>query len=180
MQKLSRLILKLAGWKYVRTTPIINKSVICVAPHTSNWDFILAKLSYSASENIHPHFFIKKEWFFFPMGILLRAMGGIPVDRSKRTTLTEEVVSLFAENETFHIGVTPEGTRQAVKKWKKGFYQIAVQANVPIQLAYIDYKKKEAGITELFYPTGDEKADMAKIMDFYSGVSARFPERFAV
>lgn len=178
MQKFARVVLKLAGWKFVRTTPILSKSVICVAPHTSNWDFILAKLSYSASEDIHPHFFMKKSWFFFPMGSLLSAMGGIPVDRSRRSSLTDQVVEEFAKHESFHIGVTPEGTRQAVREWRKGFYHIAVKAGVPIQLAYLDYAKKEAGITKVFYPTGDEKKDLEEIKSFYANVTPKFPERF--
>lgn len=178
MQTFSRLVLKLSGWKFVRTTPILQKSVICVAPHTSNWDFILAKLSYSASEDIHPRFFMKKEWFFFPLGSFLRGMGGIPVDRAKRTSLTDQVVERFKASDNFHIGVTPEGTRKAVKEWRKGFYHIAMKAGVPIQLAYLDYAKKEAGITKVFYPTGDEKKDLAEIKDFYAQVTPKFPERF--
>jgi 1-acyl-sn-glycerol-3-phosphate acyltransferase len=173
-----RIVLRIAGWKFIRTVPEVKKSVVCVAPHTSNWDFILAKLSYTATGDAAPSFFMKKEWFFFPLGVLLRAMHGIPVDRSKRTSLTEQVAAEFAKRDTFHIGITPEGTRKAVKEWKKGFYQIAIKAEVPIQLAYLDYGKKECGITELFYPTGDEKADIEFIQGFYKNVTARFPERF--
>lgn len=178
MQKLVIFFLKMAGWKFIRTVPEIKKSVICVAPHTSNWDFILSKLAYTATSEAAPSFFMKKEWFFFPVGLVLRAMGGIPVDRSRNKSLTEQVTAMFDKSESFHMGVTPEGTRQPVKEWRKGFYQIAVKAGVPIQLAYLDYGKKECGITHIFHPTGDEKADIAEIRRFYNGVTARFPERF--
>lgn len=177
---ISKCLLKITGWKALRTVPEVEKSVLCVAPHTSNWDFIIAKLSYMATVTTPgtPKFFMKKEWFFFPLGLLLKSIGGIPVNRKKRGSLTDEVAAEFAKHKTFHIGITPEGTRKPVKEWKKGFYQIAIKANVPIQLAYIDYHKKECGITKIFYPTGDEKADMIEIRNFYKGVTARFPERF--
>ncbi len=177
-QLLSKLILRLVGWKYKRTVPYIKKSVVCVAPHTSNWDFIIAKLSYTATAPGMPRFFMKKEWFFFPLGLLLTAIGGIPVNRKKRGSLTEEVAAEFAKRDSFHIGVTPEGTRKPVKEWKKGFYHIALKAEVPIQLAYIDYHKKECGITKIFYPTGNEKEDILEIRRFYDTVTARFPKQF--
>ncbi len=178
MRIFSKTILRLSGWKYVRTIPEVKKSVVCVAPHTSNWDFIISKLAYTATSDGIPRFFMKKDWFFFPVGILLKSIGGIPVDRNKHKSLTDSVAAEFKKNETFHIGVTPEGTRKLVKVWKKGFYQIAVKANVPIQLAYIDYKKRECGIFKLYHPTGDEKADMIEIRNFYKEVTAKYPKQF--
>ena len=177
MKKLSRWLLKTTGWKYVITVPEPPKSVLCVAPHTSNWDFILGKLLYWA-EDRNASFLMKKSWFFFPVGNVLRAMGGVPVDRSRKSSVTQQVVDLFNSRETFHIAITPEGTRKRVKKWKMGFYQIAIQANVPIQLAYLDYEKKELGITRIFYPTGDEKADLLEVQQFFANVTARFPKQF--
>ena len=179
MQKFSKWIFKMAGWKAVVTIPEPAKSVICVAPHTSNWDFIIGKLFYWSLHR-KSSFLMKKSWFFFPLGNLLRAAGGIPVDRNKRTSVTDQVATEFDEHETFHIAITPEGTRSLVKKWKMGFYHIAVKANVPIQLAYIDYRKKEMGITGIIYPTGDEKADLAKIHAFYKDVTAKNPKNFFI
>jgi len=178
MRILSKFILLLIGWKFIRTVPEVKKSVLCVAPHTSNWDFILAKLAYMSAGNATASFLMKKEWFAFPFGIILRAMGGIPVNRNSRSSLTDEVAAEFSKRESFHVGITPEGTRKSVKEWRKGFYHIAVKAGVPIQLAYLDYGKKECGITKIFYPTGDEKADMKEIKNYYKEVTARFPERF--
>lgn len=167
----------MAGWKIVLTVEEPPKSVVCVAPHTSNWDFIIGKLSYW-SVNRESSFLMKKSWFFFPIGNLLRATGGVPVDRSKRSSVTQQMADEFKKREHFHLAITPEGTRALTPKWKMGFYHIALKANVPIQLAYFDYKKKEMGIKEIFTPTGDEKADIKHIREYYNQVNARFPEKF--
>lgn len=179
-KKISRLILKLAGWKSVLTTEEPDKSILCVAPHTSNWDFIIGKLFYWSIDR-KTSFLIKKSWFAFPFGIMFRAMNGIPVDRSRNNSVVQQMVEEFAKREKMHLAITPEGTRQLNKRWKLGFYHIAVGAKVPIQLAYINYKNKEMGIKEVFFPTGDEKTDLQHIYDYYkkNGV-AKFPERFAV
>lgn len=177
MKKLSKFIFKIAGWKAVVSVSEPPKSVICVAPHTSNWDYPIGQLFYW-SLGRKSSFLIKKSWFFFPVGNILRAMGGVPVDRSKRTSVTDQMANEFKTRETFHLAVTPEGTRQLAKKWKMGFYHIAIKANVPIQIAYIDYAKKEVGVAGIIYPSGDEKADMEKIYAFFHGVVACHPENF--
>jgi len=177
MKKFSKWILRLAGWKAYTTLPEPPKSVICVAPHTSNWDFPVGKLSY-ISLGRQASFLIKKSWFFFPMNFIFSAMGGVPVDRSKRKSVTQQMVDEFEKHDNFHLAITPEGTRSLVSQWKMGFYHIAVGANVPIQLAYIDYKKKELGINEIFYPTGNEQEDLKKIQDYYKDFNAKFPEKF--
>jgi len=177
MQKFSLWIFKKCGWKAVVTVDEPAKSVICVAPHTSNWDFIIGKLYYWSLSR-KSSFLMKKSWFFFPLGNFFRNMGGVPIDRSKKTSVTDQMAEEFSKHETFHLAITPEGTRSLVSKWKMGFYYIAVKANVPIQLAYIDYAKKEMGITGIIYPTDDENADMAKIKDFYKNVTAKHPEKF--
>ena len=178
-QALSRFILKIAGWKVIVSNPILDKSVICVAPHTSNWDFILGKLCYT-SVGLTAHFMIKKEWFKFPFNLIFKPMGGIPVERSRNNNLIDQVVERFKTMKKFNIAITPEGTRKRNDKWKKGFYYIALKANVPIQLAYIDYKDKVLSIEKMFYPTGDEKADFKIINDYYQNVTARHPEFFAL
>lgn len=180
MKKTSQLILKLAGWKGVVSTDEPIKSVICVAPHTSNWDFIIGKLFYW-SLGRKTAFLMKKSWFFFPMGYLFRAMNGIPIDRSKKNSVVEQMIDEFQVREKMHLAITPEGTRKLRKEWKLGFYHIAVGAKVPIQLAYINFQKKEMGIKEVFYPTGDDKADLKHIYDFYrKNAGPKFPERFAI
>ena len=179
MKKLSLWIFKLLGWKTIVEVGEPMKSVICVAPHTSNWDFFIGKLTYW-SLGRKSHFLMKKSWFFFPIGNFLRSMGGVPIDRSKRTSVTQQMVDEFNKYDYFHLAITPEGTRSLVTKWKMGFYYIALEAKVPIQLAYIDYKKKEMGIKKILIPTGDEDLDMEIIRAYYDGVTARFPEKFHV
>jgi len=179
MQKFSRWVFKVLGWKAVVTVEEPPKSVICVAPHTSNWDFIIGKLYYW-SLGRKSSFLMKKSWFFFPAGILLRSMGGIAVDRSKRTSVTEQMAEEFNKHESFHLAITPEGTRKLISKWKMGFYHIAVQAKVPIQLAYIDYEKKEMGISGILYPSDDEEADLVIIQAFYKSVNPKHPEKFFI
>jgi len=96
------------------------------------------------------------------------------------TSVTQQMAEEFEKREYFHLAITPEGTRSLVDKWKMGFYHIAVLANVPIQLAYIDYGKKELAIKKIFYPTGDEVADLAKIQEYYKDVQAKFPAKFSL
>jgi 1-acyl-sn-glycerol-3-phosphate acyltransferase len=177
MQKISQWLYRIIGWKAINTVVEPAKSVICVAPHTSNWDFVIGKFYYWTIGR-KSNFLMKKSWFFFPLGLLLRGMGGVAIDRSKKTSVTDQIADEFNMHDKFHVAITPEGTRKLVKKWKMGFYHIAVKANVPIQLGYIDYAKKEMAITELFFPTGDEKADMEKIHAFYKDVTARHPSNF--
>ena len=177
MQKISQFILKLFGWKLNVQVDEPQKSIICVAPHTSNWDFPIGKLSYIALGR-EASFLMKKSWFFFPMGYFFKALGGVAVDRSKKNSVTDLMAEEFENRSRFHLAITPEGTRSLVDKWKMGFYHIAVKANVPIQIAYIDYKKKEMGILDVFYPTGDEKADLDKIQHYYKDIVACFPEKF--
>ncbi|MDX9747017.1 MAG: lysophospholipid acyltransferase family protein [Paludibacter sp.] len=177
MQKLSKWIIRMAGWKMKIEVDEPAKSVICVAPHTSNWDFIIGKLSYWAAGR-QANFLMKKSWFIFPFGLLFKAMGGVPIDRSKKNSVTQQMADEFGLREHFHLAITPEGTRSRTENWKMGFYHIAVKAGVPIQLAYIDYAKKEMGITTLLVPGEDEKADMLKIKEYYKSVQGRFPEKF--
>lgn len=164
--KISRLILRLAGWRIADTLPYRDKCVICVAPHTSNWDFILGQLAYS-SIGRKACFLMKKEWFFFPLGLLLRAMGGIPVDRSKKESLSSKLTSMFAERNRLNLAITPEGTRQANKKWHTGFLRIASAARVPIQCGVIDYKHKHIILEQEFMPTGNLEDDMMTIKNYF-------------
>lgn len=179
MQKISKWILGLAGWNAVVSVEEPIKSVICVAPHTSNWDFVIGKLSYSALGR-EASFLMKKSWFFFPLNFFFKGIGGVPVDRSKKNSVTQQMVDEFNSREKFHLAITPEGTRSLVENWKMGFYYIARDAGVPIQIAYMDYAKKEMGIKALFYPTGNEIADLEKIQSFYRGVQGKFPEKFNI
>lgn len=177
MQKLCASILKKLGWKIEGLRDYPQKCVICVAPHTSNWDLIMGKLV-SVSMGRKSNFLIKKTWFFFPMNILFNAIGGIPVDRSKKTSLTDQMAKIFAERDSFELAITPEGTRGKNSDWKKGFYYIALGANVPIVIAILDYGKKIVTFEAEFVPTGDVDKDLQKIKSYYIGATGKNRENF--
>jgi len=171
-KEISKWLLSVLGWKTGSVEPEVPKCVICVAPHTSNWDFVLGELFYT-SLGRRAFFLIKKEWFFFPFNLFFKSVGGIPVDRDKKTSLTEAMAEEFKKHAHFHLAIAPEGTRKKVDKWKRGFYYIAVKAGVPIMPVYIDYQKREAGYFETFYPTGDEEADVEHLTKLYEGIRGK-------
>ena len=178
IQTICKYLMRKTGWKTASLEGFeLEKCVICVAPHTSNWDFFIGKLTY-LSIGRFAGFMMKKEWFFPPLGAILRSMGGVPVTRDKHTDMVSQLVDIFNSRERFSIAITPEATRKANPDWKKGFYYIAQGANVPIVLAYIDYQKKEVGIKKVFEPTGDVEADMRAIKMYYKDFHACKPEKF--
>ena len=121
----SRLILKMFGWKVKGSFPNVNKAIVLVAPHTSLFDFVVGRLYFNSIRQ-RTNFLIKSNYFFFPLGPILKAMGGVPVDKSdKKTNMVTKTVQIFNEREKLFLAITPEGTRSAVKNWKRGFYYIA-------------------------------------------------------
>lgn len=175
------LLYKRMGWTLDVTTELPDKCIFCVAPHTSNWDFIMGEL-YIRSIGKTANFLMKREWFFWPLGILLRRIGGVPVERSHKTKLTDQLAERAAREDTFRLAVTPEGTRSRVTTWKRGFYFIALKAKLPIMLYSIDYKRKRIVCHESLIPTGDVDADMRHIMDYYRPLAdgAKKPGNFSV
>ena len=125
-------------------------------------------------------FMMKKEWFFFPLGFFFKAVGGIPVDRSRKTSLVDQMVHKFAEYKKFNLAITPEGTRKANPNWKKGFYFIALKAQVPIVLIGIDYSKKTISATKAIMPSGDINKDMREIKLYFKDFKGKHPENFAL
>lgn len=179
MKKLiSKSILKLLGWKVILNVPSeMKKCVVMMAPHTSNWDFIYGWIGF-ASMGVNSKYLIKKEAFVFPLGIIAKALGGIPVDRKSSTNIVLQVGELFKKSENLIITITPEGTRSLNRNWKKGFYYIAENAGVPIGLGFLDYKNKIGGVGNIFIPTGNYEADIKVIEAFYSDKHAKYPEKF--
>jgi len=174
----SKLMLRLMGWKIISVIPPgTKKCVIAVAPHTSYWDFVIGRLAYWVL-GVKASFLIKKEAFRFPFKHLLLHMGGVPVDRGRSGKMVDQVVERFKKSESFIIVITPEGTRKPVRQWKKGFYYIANQAQVPIALGYLDYAKKEGGVGKVIFPNGDMESQMKEIKEFYRGMTPKHPERF--
>ena len=175
---MSSLALRILGWKIVGDLPDdCKKCVVVMAPHTSNVDFVFGWLGYS-SLGINSHFLIKKEAFTRFMGPLIRAMGGIPVNRGRSSTLVLQLTEEFEKRETLVLTITPEGTRKPNKHWKKGYYSIAQQAQVPLVMGFLDYKNKIGGFGPSFYPSDNYEADLEKIRAFYSTKTARYPENF--
>lgn len=171
-------ILKKAGWDFQINIPPTPKCVIAIAPHTSNWDFILGELAIR-SVGMKAGFLMKSTWFFFPLGYFMKAIGGIPVKQHKNTRVTDDVVEAFNSHDELVIGLTPEGTRSRNEKWRTGFMHIAREANVPLALAYIDYKTRKVCIDRFYELTGNIDADMAGIKKYFSQFNAKFPEKFA-
>lgn len=176
--KISALLLRLAGWKLTLTTPDYPKQIICVAPHTSNWDFVLCELAYR-SVGRRAGFLMKQFWFFWPLGALFRALGGIPVGNKQKGSITQQLVSRFRSEERLTIAITPEGTRSRTSKWRTGFLHVAYDTGVPVTLAVLDFANKHISLTETFHPTGDVEADMKAIKAFYRPYRGKFPEKFS-
>jgi len=178
LRNFSRFIFWFTGWKVADKAPEgIDKAVLLVAPHTSNWDYVMGQL-YAFITKIPVRFLIKKELYFWPLGPIFNKLGGVPVDRKKGRNTVDLVAGLFNEYDKIYIAVTPEGTRKLVKDWRKGFYYIADKAKVPILLSFIDYKRRIVGMGKPFKTSGDIDADMEKIKEFYKDKNARHPEKF--
>lgn len=148
-----------------------------MAPHTSNWDFLYGWLGYM-SIGVDAKYLIKKEAFAFPLGGILKALGGLPVDRQASTNIVHQVGEMFKESDNLFITITPEGTRSLRDTWKRGFYHIAELARVPVAFGFLDYKNKVGGIGGMLFPTGNYDEDLKIIESFYEDKVARFPEKF--
>lgn len=172
-------ILNKAGWKVDISVPDYPKAIICVAPHTSNWDFLMGELAIR-SVGRHAGFMMKSSWFFFPLGCLLKAIGGIPVNRGKKKgSLVEEMVGRFKNSDRLVVAIAPEGTRKRTNNWHTGFLRIAHEARVPVCLGAIDYRMKKIQIRDVFQTTGDIAADLRYVKNFYRPFSGRYPEKFS-
>jgi 1-acyl-sn-glycerol-3-phosphate acyltransferase len=174
LQFIARVILRLFGWRTEVTLPETKKYVLIGAHHTSNWDFIIILLLMGA-ERLPIRWLGKDALFRGPMGLLMRALGGISVNRRERTNLVNQIASFFDGRDELIIGIAPEGTRSKVPYWKSGFYYIALEANVPVVMGYIDYAQKVCGLGPSFMPSGDIQGDFVQIREFYSGITGKFP-----
>jgi len=181
MGKASKRIAKflIRKWEYNSFPEDVEKAVVIMAPHTSMWDFCYGKL-YFIVHGKKPAFLIKKEAFFWPLGPILRKLGGLPVDRGKRTGLTDEVIKAFSESEgEFYLVITPEGTREKTKNWKKGFIRIAKGANVPIICGFIDFVNKKMGVMPPLDMSGTEDEIMERVKQRYTGMEGFHKGKFA-
>lgn len=172
----SRSYLHVFKWRYEGHLPDIPKFVVIAAPHTSNWDFpITMFLAFALKAKVY--WMGKDSLFKKPFGGIMRWLGGIPIDRSKANNVVANTIDVFNKHEKLVIVVPPEGTRNKVSHWKTGFYHIAVGANIPIVLGFVDYGRKVGGIGPTVLPTGDIDADMRRICSFYRNVKGKYPEK---
>jgi 1-acyl-sn-glycerol-3-phosphate acyltransferase len=179
LKGIASIVLRLFGWEVTGGLPQeVKKCIIIIAPHTSQWDFIIGRLAFWHL-GLKVRFLIKKEFFFFPVGPVLRWLGGLPVNRSKGASSVNQILDIFDSYDTMSIIITPEGTRKYSANWKRGFYFISQKANIPIALAYLNYQKKRGGIGPLLLPSGDFEKDFKYIEDYYRDIAGpRHPERF--
>ncbi len=175
---LARLFLRMLGFKVQIEIPDLAKLVLVGAPHTSNWDGVVA-IPAIMEMGIRINWFAKDSLFKFPFKKILLALGGVPIRRDKARGVVEQTTDIFAAREQMYVVLAPEGTRKATPIWKSGFYQIAAAANVPILLTYVDYKRKVVGSGPLMHPSGDYAADLKIIQDFYRTIPGKVPENFA-
>ncbi len=165
-QWFGRTALRLIGWRLVGKNPGVPKCVVACAPHASNWDFPLTVLAAMAL-SIPCVFMIKDTVFWWPLGALLRWMGGIPINRRSPAGIVGQMAAVLRESGRINVIITPSGTRKNVEYWKLGFYRIAVEAGVPVLFGIINYLERWIGVSELFYPTGDLEPDWEKITEGY-------------
>ncbi len=175
---LFKLFYRLKGWKTGTPFPSeITHCIVIAAPHTSNWDFVYGIVSINLF-NLKINYLAKKELFVWPIKNIFLKSGGIPVERKGSHKLVESMIELFSTNERLILAIPPEGTRKRVNKWKSGFYHIALSANIPVVLGYIDYKTRTAGFGPTLWMTGNKKEDAQKIRAFYETVQAKNPNDF--
>ncbi len=174
MRWLALLVFKCAGWKTDGHKPDLPRYVIIAAPHTSNWDFIYT-LCLAFIYRLNPVIMMKNAWFRWPLGLLFRWLGALPIDRSQADNVVTRSIAKFHQRDRLILVVPPSGTRKRVLYWKTGFYHIANGAGVPIVLGFLDYRRKVGGFGPIVQPTGDIDADMALIRNFYRDISGKYP-----
>lgn len=179
MQKICQILLKLMGWKRYGEAIKGDYCILIGFPHTTAWDFVISWMYYTSIGG-KANVLIKKSFFFWPLGVLLRKMGGLPVERSRGANVLRQAIQLYRQRDHVHLAITPEGTRRRTTKWKAGFHTIARSENVPVYPTTFDWGRKELRIWEEFKITDDAKADIKRLKDFLreKNVTGKHPERF--
>lgn len=177
LKEISKAILRILGWKAVPGPERPSKYLMLLAPHTSNWDFVIIFIIAFAT-GIKGYWFGKHTLFRPPIGFFFRWFAGIPVERSKSINRVDQTIKQFRERDEFMLTIAPEGTRKRTDRWRSGFYHIALGAGIPLAFGYLDYGKKEGGVGGFYTLTGDKEADMKVISRFYEDKMGKNPERF--
>jgi 1-acyl-sn-glycerol-3-phosphate acyltransferase len=180
LEQLLKWFFKFRGWKLGNNIPPeYKKCVILLAPHTSAWDFVYGSAA-KLLLNLDVKYLMKKEVFSGPLKNLFLKLGGVPIDRSTNAGLTPKMIEYIKSRDHAIVVYPAEGTRKRVTRWRKGFYYAALGAQVPIVMAYLDYKEKEAGMGPSFMPSGDIKKDFEIIRNFYKNITPYKSENFAL
>ena len=179
---ISKLLLRLIGWRIATPAPDCDRYVLIGYPHTSNIDFCIAMLAKGAL-GYNFRFVAKHTLFWWPLSAILRGLGGMPVDRRKSTGFIGQLVERFeqakAKNEKLVIAMMPEGTRSYREHWRSGFYYLAGEAGVPLVAGWLDYKTKTLGFSQLIALSGKPEDDLATLNEIYAGVEGLYPEKVA-
>lgn len=175
---LGRALLRLGGWRVLGEFPDVAQCVLIVAPHTSNWDFVFG-LAAKWALGLRVRFIAKHTLFRYPLGVFMRGVGGIPVDRHSAEGFAERVASEFAAGEPLWLVVAPEGTRRRVERWKTGFHRIAMAAHLPILPIALDYAARAVRALPLYAPSGDYAADLKALSTHFNAAMACVPARYA-
>lgn len=175
-QRLARAILKLAGWEITGNFPDLPKYILVGAPHTSNWDFPLAMLLMFAG-GARFNWIGKDSLFRWPVNGLFRRLGGIPVKRDRTSNFVSQIVETFERSSHLIIAIAPEGTRSLVTRWKTGFYYMAMGAQVPLVLGFVDYQRHQVGVGPVIYPSDDIEAIFAQLRAFYADKTGKYPHK---
>lgn len=178
MKRTAAFLLRLFGWHVNSFIPPENRYVLIVAPHTSWLDALIGRLAFW-TKRLPAKFFVKKEFFVFPFGYLLKALGGMPIDRKQAQHVVEHAVNLLASHKKLALIITPEGTRKRTENWKKGFYYIARRADVPLYAGIVDYRKKNCTVLPRPIDTHRSWEDVnEELRRIYGGACGRYPENF--
>jgi 1-acyl-sn-glycerol-3-phosphate acyltransferase len=178
LQAVGRRAMRLAGWRFSGTLAALPKFVLIVAPHTSNWDFMIG-LAAKLALDLEAHWFGKEALFRGPLGMFMRLIGGRGVKRESSEGVVAELAEMFEGEERFVLVITPEGTRKRVTRWRTGFYHIARAAGVPIVPVAFDWGRREIVLHPPFTPTGDLGRDLATLRALFWPSMAYHPEGFA-
>lgn len=174
-------LLKKMGWTSVGGPMKEPKAIVLGVPHTTVWDFVVCYLFYTQFGKV-AHIMIKKEFFFWPLGPILRACGAVPVERSSAASMVKSLITHMEEAPEFHLAIAPEGTRKPARNWKSGYHLIARETGATVYLGYYDWGRKRISVGEPFELSEDPKADMKRIYDHYRplGLQGRHKDKFIV
>ena len=174
-QRAFLVLMRVLGWRIINQFPTLDKYLVIAAPHTTNWDFFYMLLMRGAS-GMDIRWVGKDNLFRFPVGGVMRWLGGIPVNRRIRANFVDQIVTLYQQREQIAVVIAPEGTRGRSVSWRTGFYYMALGANVPIVMVGIDYPSKTLEISNSFQPSGDLQADFEIIRSFYKSKRGKYPD----